>query len=70
MTFGTCIWCPLDYILEWYKKISNIHLKDDILKEINDKFTSSEDVATLFTSPKFPDSRWISIKELSLDFYK
>ena len=25
-------WYPPDYILDWYKKISNIHLKDDILK--------------------------------------
>ena len=27
-------WYPPDYILDWYKKISNIHLKNDILKEI------------------------------------
>ena len=25
-------WCPPDYILDSYKKISNIHLKDDIIK--------------------------------------
>ena len=60
---------PPDYILDWYKKISIIHLKDDILKEIKDKFTPSEDVAILFTPPKFPDSLWSSIKESSNDCY-
>ena len=25
-------WCPPDYILDWYKKISDIHLKEDILE--------------------------------------
>ena len=24
-------WCAPDYTLDWYKEISNIHLKDDIL---------------------------------------
>ena len=48
-------WFPPDYIFDWYKKISNIHLNDDILKEINDKFTSSDDVAPLFLClPSFP----------------
>ena len=28
-------WCPLDYILDWCKKICNIHLKDGILEFIN-----------------------------------
>ena len=46
-------WCPPDYNLDWYKKISNIHLKDDILKEVNDKFTPSDDVASLFMPPSF-----------------
>ena len=41
-------WCSSDYTIDWYKKISNIYLKNDILKEINDKFVSSDDVASLF----------------------
>ena len=36
-------WSNPDYILDWYKKLENIHLKDDILKEINDKFTSFDE---------------------------
>ena len=41
-------WYPPDYILYRYKKICNIHLKDDILKEFNDEFTSFDDVVLLF----------------------
>ena len=48
---------------------SNDH-DDDILKEINEKFSSSEDAAPLFMPPKFPDSLWSSIKESTRDFYK
>ena len=35
-------WSLPDYIFywfDWYMKITNIHLKDDILKEINDQLT-------------------------------
>ena len=70
-------WCPPDCILDWYKKIRYqskiqryIHWKDDILKEINDKFTPSEDVAPPFYTPKFPNSWWSSIKESTHDCYK
>ena len=38
-------WSSLDYILDGYKKISEIHLKDDIIKEIDEKL--------LFMPPKF-----------------
>ena len=37
-----------DYTTDWYEKISNIHLKDDILKEINEKCTPSYDTMPLF----------------------
>ena len=46
-------WCSPDYILDWYKKISNIQLKDDILKEINDKFTPADDVSPISMPPNF-----------------
>ena len=45
-------------------------MKYDILKDINDKYTPADDVASLLTSPKFPDSLWSSIKESSNDWYK
>ena len=61
---------PPDYILDWYKKISNNHSKDDILKEINDEFTPSDDVAPIFMPPKFPDNLCSFIKESLNDSYK
>ena len=47
-------WCTLDYILDLYKKISNIHLKDVIL----------------FMPTMSPDSIWSSIEVFSSDFHK
>ena len=47
---------PPVYILDRYKKISNIHLRHDILKEINNKFTPADNVTLLFMHPKYPDS--------------
>ena len=44
-----------------------IYLKDDILNEMNDKFTPSDDEASLFMALKFPDS---TIKESINDCYK
>ena len=62
MIFGTLL------IISWIK--SNIHLRDDIVKEINGKFTPSDDVVPLIMPPKFLDSLWISIKESCNDCYK
>ena len=52
-------WYPPGYIFDWYKKISNIHLKDDILKEINDTFFFFWWCGPpSFMPPKFSDSIW------------
>ena len=40
-----------------------MYLKDDNFKEINNTFTTSDDVAPLFKPPKCADSLWSYIKE-------
>ena len=42
-------WLP-NYIFDWYKTRSNIHPKDNIFKEINDQFSSSDDVPPFYSS--------------------
>ena len=59
-------WYPPGYILDLYRKISKIHLNDEIIKENNDKFAASDDVACgppFFMLPKFPNNISSSIKE-------
>ena len=44
-------------------------MKDDIHKDINDKFTPSDDMAPHSYAPMFSDSPWSSIKESFNDCY-
>ena len=63
-------WSPHPKILEWYSKVSNLHLNDNILKKINEKYSLPPDLASLFSPAKLPDPIWSSIKDSKYDGYK
>ena len=63
-------WSPHPKILEWYAKVSDMHLNDSILKQINEKFTPPPELASFFSPAKLPDPIWSAVKDSKYDGYK
>ena len=63
-------WSPEPYILDWYKKVCNIHLKDSLIKEVDQNFKLSNDLEPFFTPAKLPAAIWSSLKSHKKDLYE